>query len=541
MQPLTYRFGIRDAVGNFRGNVLRDQSFILGQQGLRASLTPEQICQEMTVVIRNGPLGPDPGLGLRSLDLVTLEVSADASAYTKLYYGELRIGGNPNDYSGESMTFRGLDARLRETPTPEGSYAQMDGGRQAEALILDTLRSGVLGRAYTLQTLGLTDPYANQIVRYDPAYLPNLGFQAPPIIATNHQPLGFFLDNIVTAGAAAGFKVRWGVRPDGYITMQVVNITEVSWNNARAVWKPPNAEVVYTAVNWAVERRQDTGKILYYKSVSAQAALYGQRSKEVQLVGVQPWAALALTPTYTGTVSTTPGGGDSAALIRDGDLTTSVTVANSSGVALASLTVPAGGADRLYVDAQETMGGGTAFIQVVYPNTPPGNGQAINVRANDPNNGGFTKAVYYAGSGVLFYGLPAGTIINLYAGLAAGVMASTLTVNEFRLERLNTAALDAAATAYYRWPEPEPGDLYKPGLLLPSDIGGKVRTARSNGGQDYLGNVSLWEYTYTSKEGAGTTAKIGDPDNPDQVANATLIKRLASQATSAAVQASATL
>jgi hypothetical protein len=541
--PAAYRFQVRDAVGNFRATVYRDASYILGRQGLRASLTGEQICQEMTLVARNGPLGSDPGLGLKPLDLVTVEVSPDASAYSKLYYGQLRIGGNPNDYSGEFMTFRGLDARLRTTPTPEGSYASMDGGRQADALILSTLTAGNLGRTYTLAQLTaaptLTD---GQIVRYDPARLPNLGFNAPAITATNHQPLGFFLDEIVTAGAAAGFKVRWGVTPDGYITMQVVNTTEVSWNNARATWKPPNAEVIYTAVNWAIERRQDTGKIFYYLSKGAHVADYGAEMKDVQLIGLNPWKPLALTPTYTGTVTATPSGGNTSTTIRDGDLTTSVTVANGSGAGAASLTVPAGGAQRLFVDAQETAGGTSAYIQIQYPaGPPPSGGASIIVRANDVGNNGFTKAVYYPGSGVLLYGLPEGAVINLYAGLTAGVMASTLTVNEFRLELLDTATLDAAATAYYRTPELEPGDLYKPGLLLPSDLGGKVRTVRSGGGGDYVGNVSLWEYTYTSSEGAGTTAKIGDPDDPDQVARSTLIKRLASQATAAAVQASAAL
>jgi hypothetical protein len=541
--PVDYRFQIKDALGNFRNTVNRDASFILGQQGMRWSLTPEQICQEMTLVARNGSVpGNGPGLGFKPLDLITLEVSADYATYTPVYYGQLRIGGNPNDYTGESMTLRGLDARLRTTPTPEGAYAQMDGGAQARALILDTLRTGNLGTLYTLMALSVAGGPPNSIIKYDASLVPDLGFSAPPITQTNHQPLGFFLDSIVTAGAAAGYKVRWGVRPDGYITMQVVNVSEVPWGNALAIWKPPNAEVIYTAVNWAVERRQDTGKLYYYLSKGPGFALYGAESTEKQLIGVNPWSPLPLTPTYTGTVTTTPSGGNTSTTIRDGDLTTSVTVANGSGAGAASLTVPAGGAQRLFVDAQETAGGTSAYIQIQYPaGPPPSGGASIIVRANDVGNNGFTKAVYYPGSGVLLYGLPEGAIINLYAGLTAGVMASTLTVNEFRLELLNTAALDAAATAYFRTPELEPGDIYKPGLLLPSELGGKIRTARASSTPDYVGNVNLWECEVNHGNAARTTAKIGDPDDPDKVARNTLIQRLAMQATATAVQASASL
>lgn len=537
ISPTTYRFQVKDAVGNYRATVTRDASFILGKQGLRGSITAEQICQEMTLVARNGPKpGNGPGLGLKSLDLVTMEVSADDSTFTPVYYGQVRIGGNPNDLTGESMTFRGLDARLRTTPTPEGAYAQMDAGRQADALILNTLTAGNLGKTFTLSQLNASPTLTDgQIVRYNPALLPNLGFNAQPITATNHQPLGFFLDNLVTQAAAVGIKIRWGVRPDGYITMQVVNTAEVDWSGALATWKPPNAEVIYTAVNWAIEKRQDTGKLYYYLSKGPDVANYGAEMKDVQLVGLNPWVPLTLTPTYTGTLTVNPGGADTSAVIRDGDLNTSVTLTDPSLTVSAALTVPTGGAMRLYVDATSSAGL-PAQISVNY------GGNTLLLRPNDPNNNGFTKAAYYPDGPLSVYGgLPAGAVVTLQTIPQGTGGAATMTIREFRLELLNTAVLDAAATAYYRTPEPEPGDLYRPGLLLPVDLRGKVRTPRVQGGADYVGNVSLWEYTITSTEGVRTTAKIGDPDDPDRVAQATLTKRLASQATAAAVQASAAL
>lgn len=539
ISPSTYRFQVKDALGNFRATVDRDSSFILGTQGMRWSLTPEQICQEMTLVARNGAVNGSGGLGFKPLNLVTLEVSADGTTYTPVYYGQVRIGGNPNDYLGESMTLRGLDARLRTTPTPEGAYAQMDGGAQARALITDTLTTGNLGKLYTLQALSVAGGPPTSIIKYDPALVPDLGFNAPPITQTNHQPLGLFLDNIVTAAAAAGFKVRWGVRPDGYITMKVVNTVETAWNNASAIWKPPNAEVIYTAVNWAVEKRQDTGKILYYLSKGPGFALYGAESTEKQLVGLNPWTPLALTPTYTGTATPSPSGGDTAAIIRDNDLTSSVTLTDAAATVSASLTIPQGGAMRLYVDATSSTGQ-PAQITITYTSS------TYNQGPNDPDNGGFTKAVYYADGNFashmgVFGGLPAGAVVTLKTLPLSTGGGATLVIREFRLELLNTAALDAAATAYYRTPELEPGDIYKQGLLLPSELGGKIRTPRVAGGPDYVANVNLWEYEVNRGNAVRTTAKIGDPDDPDKVARNTLIQRLASNATAQAVQASATL
>ena len=191
---------------------------------------------------------------------------------------------------------------------------------------------------------------------------------------------------------------------------------------------------------------------------------------------------------------------------------------------------------RLFVDATSSSGQ-PAQITITYSG-----GFTYQLRPNDVPNNGFTRAAYYADGGLAsFGGLPAGAVVTLKTLPPGSGGMATMTIREFRLELLDTAALDAAATAYYRIPEPEPGDLYKQGLLPPAELGGKIRTPRTNGGPDYLGNVSLWEYEINRGNKVRTTAKIGDPDDPDKVAQNTLIKRLAMTATATAIQASATL
>ena len=534
ISPVSYRFQVSDAIGTFRKTVPAEQSFLLGTNGLRASVTPEQTCQELTMVARNGPLGT--GLQLQPLDLITLEVTADYATWTPIYYGELRQGGNPNDYTGENMICRGLDTRLRETPSLDGTYNAADGGDQAGQIIYDALQFGYLGRRYTGVDISNG---VNAIVRYDPAYFPHLGFTAPKIELTNQQPIGVLLDNIVTAGAAAGVKVRWGVRPDRYVTMQVVRTDNLTWISNRMLWKEPQCDVVYTAVTWAVEKRTDTGKVYYYTSHGPDEAKYGGRVRQVQLVGVNPWTPRIMTPVYNGVATTTPPGGDTSVYVRDNDPTSSVTLTSTSASVSAALTVPAGGISRFYVDATSTAGSVPRII-LAFPG-----GNNFYMRATDAANLSFTKAKIYEDQFAAFSGaptgLPAGTVITLQASPIVAGGGSSLVIREFRLEELNTVALDAGATAFYRSPEPAPGDLRQAGILLPSEFAGRVVAPRPEGGPDYTGNVSVYEYTLTTGQGAQTTVKTGDPDPPEVTAQNTLIRRLASNTAARAVLASPTL
>lgn len=537
MEVVTYRMQVLDAVGHVRKTVDRDSSFNLGSRGMRMSLTPEMGCDEMTMVSRNGPVaGGGNGLGLNPLDIVTFEVSSDGSTFFPIWCGELRQGGNLYDYLGESMVLRGLDVRLRETSTPEKSYAQMDGGALARTLLLDTLRDGALGREYTLNTLSLQFDQPEPIIRYDPLLLPDLGFQMT-LKATNRQPLGVLLDGIVTAAASVGLTVRWGVRPDRYLYMTVARTDELTWPAEGITWKEPTAQVIYTSVLWDIEKRQDTGRIFRYESRGPDVARYGTRQRAAQLYpGLNVWSALPTVPSYSVPPVYSPATDGSDLYVRDGDNQTRAILTSTTAPVSVSITIPAGGAERLFIDAASE--GLPAFARIDYPN-----GQSFLIRASDPSGKGFTSYPYYAdyfSSTVVALGLPEGAVVTLIAPESTTGAGATLNIWEFRVEVLNRSALDAAATALYSVPLAAPGDLRKQGVLLPRDFAGTVRTARPTGA-DYTAPVSRFEYLFTNAGGAQTFVKTGEPDDPAAVARNTLIRRLANQATSNAVQASSVL
>lgn len=536
--PIDYRLRVRDAAGNYRFTVLRDSSFNLGSKGMRMSLTPEMGCNEWTMVSRNGPVNGTGGMGLNPLDLVTFAVTGDNSTWTTLFFGELRQGGNRYDTDGESMILRGLDVRLRETPTLDASYAQMDGGALTRQLVISTLGSGLLGQViFPSLTIppAPNGPTDTRIILYDASLMPDLGFSVT-LTATNQQPLGVLLDSIVTAGASQGHILRWGVRPDGYVFMLPVRTDELNWTAEHVIWKEPQSDVVVTGVMWDIEQRLDTGKILRHRSDGPDLVKYGARTKPLTFPpDLNPWKPLSVIPVYTGTTSTTPAGLDTTLTIRDRDLTSSVTVSRTSGTSSVDLTVPAGGAKRLYVDATGTSGGVLSILMSF-----PGSGTFLQP-TSDPNNQTFAQMRSYEEQYRVFStnptsGLPAGTVITLQIA-SVGTAGSSMVVREFRLELLDTVTLDAAASAYYRTPETAPADLTKQGVLLPVDLRGKVRMPRPTGA-DYTANVSLYEYSLSSAGGAQTTVKTGDPDAPEQTARNTLTQRLAGQATANAVQAS---
>ena len=182
--PLGYFMNVLSARGQFKRRINMNASY-LHEAGFKASITPEGICEEATGLFRNGvhPLDGSPGLGLQYGDIVQLSMiygTATDQTAQNVYYGQLRLGGNLNDYEGESMVFSSLMTRLRSTPTPDASYAQMDAGALARALTLATLTSGILGTTGTPGSMGVngTPQPGNLLspISYDPAAMPDLGF-----------------------------------------------------------------------------------------------------------------------------------------------------------------------------------------------------------------------------------------------------------------------------------------------------------------------------------------------------------------------------
>ena len=523
--PARYVLSVLSARGQFKRNIDMNASYLL-EAGWKASITPEGICEEATGLFRNGvhPLDGTPGLGLQYGDIVLFQVrigSASDSTGVNLYYGQLKLGGNQYDYEGENMVFSSLMTKLRATPTPDASYAQMDAGALARALTQATMNSGILGTTGTPGSVGINGAAQPgsmlSPISYDPAAMPDLGFTMT-LLATNQQPLGVLLDQIVATGKAAGIDLRCGVRYDSVLTLVPVSTVEVPWPADHITWKPPQGLVLYTGVLWAISKRTD-GTWLRYLSQAPEAATYGCEVKMLGVnLGVKPWKPIVIAQGIVGSVAVTPAGADTIAIAADGRTDTFFTVSNGAAAASVQLTIPAGGAGRLYVDAQST-----GLPASIYITSPSVNG-TFALRANDPNNGGFTAAEYFPDY-FLNFGLPAGGMVTLTAAPNATVSSPTLTVKEFHLDLLDTVLLDGLAKYHYSVPLDAPGDLYRAGILLVSDLGGKIRTPRPNGAPDYLANVALWEYSISAAGGVQTAAKTGDPDDPLKAAQAALIRK----------------
>ena len=522
--PTAYSMDVFTARGQFKRTVQMGASY-LHDAGFKASVTPEGISEEMTGLFRNGvhPLDGSPGLGLRFGDIVRLQViygPATDQMRENLYYGQLRLGGNQYDYEGENMVFSSLMTRLRSTPTPDASYPQMDAGALARALTQSVMNSGILGTTGTPGGLGLNGAAQPgsllSPISYDPAAMPDLGFTMT-LLATNRQPLGVLLDSIVATGKTAGIELRCGVSTNSVLVLMPVKTLEVPWEAERINWKPPQGLVLYTGVLWAISKKAD-GTWLRYLSQAPEAATYGCEVKMLGVnLGVKPWKPLPITLGIIGTYVVTPAGNDTTSMTIDGRTDTFVAVSNTGASAQVRLTVPAGGANRLYVDAQST--GLPASVDIAYPG-----GAAFNLRGNDPNNGGFTAGAYYADY-FLGLGLPAGAVVTLTAAPSAATPNPTLVVKEFHLDLLDTVLLDGLAKYHYSVPLDAPGDLFRTGILPPSELGGKIRTPRPNGAPDYTANVSLWEYSISASGGVQTAAKTGDPDDPLKAAQAALIRK----------------
>ncbi len=551
IQPQTFRFIVRSPLGAYKSTVYRDASYVLAA-GFKLSITPEGICEEMTMTARNGvhPLDGSPGLGLRFADLVTVQMTDQASPqeadWVNLYYGQLRQGGNPYDYAGENQVLRSLAVKLRATPTPDKGYTQMDGGALARQLLQDTLASGALSTTVGGQTFSC--------VTYDPAAIPDLGFTMT-LVATNQQPLGVLLDSIVATAKTAGIDARWGVRADAVLTLKAVSTAEVFWPAEQVDWKEPVAEVMYTSVLWDVFKRPD-GRWFKYLSVSPEAATYGPEIKELAVgTGVKAWKLDPAPASVQGSAVVMPSGSNLDDVITDGIPVTGVTItgtgllgselfafdSTSPKAAVLSLTIPSGGADRIEVTARGSSSNDNSgnYLQVgarVLVKYPDGNARYLGQNASD----GYSSGVYFASD--FPQGFPAGAVVTLYSDLMAAGTAPggqtpppQITVSDLRLTTLDTVLLDGLAKFHYLIPESAPGDLYRTGLLLPSDYGGKIRTPRPNGQPDYVANVSLWEYSVWDQGGVRTVAKIGDPDDPLATARAALSKKGDALATSNAV------
>ncbi|WP_407570736.1 hypothetical protein [Deinococcus altitudinis] len=482
---LNYRLSVFPRTGGVPRTVLRDDTY-MRSTGLRAGLTPDLDCVEMTMNARNGPLlqgGGGPGLGLLNLQHVQLWQTASATPaeadWTAIWYGTLRQGGNPRDFSGENMVFRGMSRRLEEVTVPAGIYPSADAGAVMRQVIQAVLNGGQLGVGSV-----------NQLIIYDPALVPDLGFTFK--LADGQQVMfGKLLDQIVSdAQSKLGLSIVYGVRPDRNFFFGLKRSDELALSlvNLNFTPKEPVAETPCTVVLWTVGKRVD-GSIIYYSSISADAPTYGVYTREATVgADLYPWAVSGLTTTAndgTGPAPLTPTtlapllepitANENATLIFSDDDTHNVDFSMT-------LTEPAA---RLFVQIgidNFTTGGGLIVDKH--------DGTGVRVyRAEEGSSGGIVRAGNATISGpglkpnaryfnLLLTDLPSGTEISatsVPATTGTIVTRASILIDTMRPEKVDGVLLGGLALPYYQVPASAPAEIELNDFLPPSALRGKVR------------------------------------------------------------------
>jgi len=534
MNVRNYRFQRWSGDGTLLPPIYREQSYML-PTGLRASLTPDADCVEMTMNARNGPLpGNGPGLGLSNMQVIRLSFAGTEnpqdSDWLPVWYGTLRVGGNPWDYDGESMTFRGMKQRLQEVTVPAGVYPEADAGAVIRQIAQAVFGSGQLG-FITSGPLGT--PPGSLLIQYDAALIPDLGFTFK--LADNQEVLfGPLLDQVVSdALSKLGLTLVWGVKPDGRFFFKVARTDILTIPTSSLIsfgLKAPSGETPCTAVLWTIGK-DDQGRLIYYKSKDATAAAQrvGTYVREV-VVGsdLDPWAVLG---DFGFTVDSGGGpvdaGADARARISEKTDTTGVFLSGITNTARVQAVYTVNTfSRRLYLGVainHFTAGGGT--LTVARPGLPAVSYGSADGTTDGPNT--FTRFK------LMLYNVPAGTVITASGGpdssLPSGLAQAELGVRDIRGEVPNTVLLDGLAKFYYSRPSVSPADIESGTFVAPEDLRGKVSTPLPTGQGDYTQNVATYEYRLTG-EGLVFGVLAGQADDPARLAAASLIKSLANKA-----------
>jgi hypothetical protein len=540
MNVRNYRFERWSGDGTLLPTVLRDQTRML-PTGLRCSLTPDGDCVELTMNARNGPAADGPGFGLSNMQVVRLsfaetETPAEGD-WLPVWYGTLRVGGNPYDYDGESMIFRGMSRRLEEVTVPPGVYAEADAGAVIRQMAQAVFSSGQLG----VTTGG--PPPGSQLVSYDASLVPDLGFTFK--LADNQEVLfGKLLDQIVAdALSKLSLILVWGVRPDGRFFFKVARTDVLNIPISSRVTfglAAPSAETPCTAVLWTIGKN-NLGHLIYYRSTDTTPAALkaGSYVKEV-VVGadLDPWAVLTdFTLTFDEGSGPVAASADARGRISEKIDTDGVLLLGSTSSARVSATYTVNTfTRRLYLQVainHFAAGGGT--LTVAQPGVP-----TVSYTAADGMMDGVQSFTRFTAT---LYDLPVGTVIAVSGGpdaaLSGALGQAQVGLREIRGDVPNSALLDGLAKYYYTRPTVAPADIESGGFVAPSDLCGKVSTPLPNGAGDYIENVAAYEYRLTAAEGLILGVQAGQADDPARLAAASLIKSLANKAAVTGAQTSA--
>jgi len=535
MKPTNYRFQRWSGDGTLLPSIYREQSYML-PTGLRASLTPDADCVEMNMNARNGPLpGNGPGLGLSNMQVIRLSFaeteSPQDSDWLPVWYGTLRVGGNPHDYDGETMTFRGMKQRLQEVTVPAGVYPEGDAGAVIRQIAQAVFGSGQLG-FITSGPLGT--PPGSLLIQYDASLIPDLGFTFK--LADNQEVLfGKLLDQVVSdALSKLGLTLVWGVKPDGRFFFKVARTDTLAIPTSSLIsfgLKAPAGETPCTSVLWTIGK-DDQGKLIYYKSKdpSAAALRVGTYVREVVIgADLDPWATLSdfgfTVDSGSGPADASP---DARARISEKTDTTGVFLSGNSSTARVQAVYTVNTfSRRLYLGVainHFVAGGGT--LTVARPGVPAVSyGVADGSTDNAPN--AFTRFK------LTLYNVPVGTVITASGGpdpsLPSGLAQAELGVRDIRGEVPDAVKLDGLAKFYYSRPSVAPADIESGTFVAPEDLRGQVSTPLPTGQGDYVQNVATYEYRLTG-DGLVFGVLAGQADDPARLAAASLIKSLANKA-----------
>lgn len=250
---MQWEMKIRSAAGGAFRRVHPDNSFI-HSNGFRLTVLPNGDCVEGSFVCNAKDLMLGP------LDTVQFVMKGHA-----LFCGEVRVGGNQFDGSGNLITLRGLRQCLYETHFPQGLRLN---GEDVNELLSELRRLFARGL--------LKDK-----IDFSSRQKALVGFKVASWIEPRGQSYGALLDKIAEAAANVSMKLKWGVDGLGRFFMEEdpPRNKAVQDEDLRSIrWEAPSAEQPCTVVRWVIETNR--GHISHLSHHSA-AERFGQREKSL--------------------------------------------------------------------------------------------------------------------------------------------------------------------------------------------------------------------------------------------------------------------
>ncbi len=518
---LLWRLKVWTPVGVGPRVIERDASFMRGT-GLRLQISPNGDCREGVFTAKG------KGIQIPSLSAVQFEYH-DGAAYVPLFYGQVRVGGNSQDVDGEEYTLRSLALRLKSVPLPENfSAPKQTAHLTIQAILQAVIASGKLGNP--------------SLILYDPALIPDLGFNCREIKNGNQQNAWALLEQIQQDAAASPIPVAlsFGVRPDRKFFCQVTRTDNLTLTNAEIIgktWKSPVAETPCTAILWFVGKTKE-GAPLTYESVSPESDTWGYWSIPLPVpVGVDPWTLATGTYefwasdesaiTYT---KVNPQPSYNAALLTD--------KTNTFQGSFIDVLVPGKFVELRFIPTspvQRITVGGYPTQSILPDNSVAASGAlALVARTATVALTTMDYLDYTTWSQFQTTFKPKATTVSYtlqQLSTSASAPQQRVRVSEFRAERIDTALLDGLAKFFYSVPAQEPADLESRIYRPPADLAGRVTLG------NYARAVEAWEYRVSADRGLTLAALTGQADDPRALAQTALIKARDAQAVISAVTA----